>query len=587
MASIDELFKKPNLPSKRKLEISHDPSHFYKSAKLSTNGDAKSGSHASMEDEPEDDDDVEAGPALPPDDEEDGPEDDEDGRFFGGGVDRGAKAALDFVESRDAEEEFVQEKYDVAWLRKISLSFEKKISKNAELRAKYEDDPQKFMDSEADLDAAIKELSVLSEHPEIYEEFAQMGCMASLVSLLTHENADIAIDAIEIVNELMDEDVNAPEQQWKALVDAAIDADLLNLLVQNFERLDESQEADRAGLYTSLNIIESLSSESKVLEVIGRDTILLKWLLKRIQKVESPLSQNKQYAAEILSVLVQSDTSIRSIIIKLDAVDTILQLLAPYRRRDPSNDSNEEEYFENLFDISICLVDEQEGKSKFIEAEGIELALIMLREGKMSKARALRMLNHAVGSFKGAEVCMRVVEAQGLKTLFGLFMKKHDASMTEHLLGVFAALLRSLPADSPERIRTLAKFVEKDYEKIGKITVLRQWLAPKVAAVSKEIEEEKRSLGDADIEDYEAEWLLRRLDSGLYTLQTIDLILAWLCVEDVGAKMKIIELLANKAEGLTDILSTLQEQLDGVVDADDEAEAFKDMLESLISLLKQ
>lgn len=41
-------------------------------------------------------------------------------------------------------------------------------------------------------------------------------------------------------------------------------------------------------------------------------------------------------------------------------------------------------------------------------------------------------------------------------------------------------------------------------------------------------------LSKADMEATEAEWLLRRLDAGLYSLQTIDLILAWLCAEDTG-----------------------------------------------------
>ena len=35
------------------------------------------------------------------------------------------------------------EKIDSAWLRKLALNFERKISKNAELRAKFEGDPQK------------------------------------------------------------------------------------------------------------------------------------------------------------------------------------------------------------------------------------------------------------------------------------------------------------------------------------------------------------------------------------------------------------------------------------------------------------
>ena len=74
------------------------------------------------------------------------------------------------------------------------------------------------MGSEADLDADIKTLSSLAEHPELYEDFAKLGCAGSLVGLLSHENTDIAIDAVEIISELTDEDVEAEQSQWDALV---------------------------------------------------------------------------------------------------------------------------------------------------------------------------------------------------------------------------------------------------------------------------------------------------------------------------------------------------------------------------------
>ena len=86
----------------------------------------------------------------------------------------------------------------------------------------------RFMGSEADLDADVKALSILSDHPELYGEFAKLGCVASLVSLLAHENTDIAIDAIEIINELTDQDVEAEQQQWDLLVDAMVRACLKN-----------------------------------------------------------------------------------------------------------------------------------------------------------------------------------------------------------------------------------------------------------------------------------------------------------------------------------------------------------------------
>jgi beta-catenin-like protein 1 len=78
------------------------------------------------------------------------------------------------------------------------------------------------MSSEADLDADIKALSILSEHPEFYVEFARLGCVNSLVTLLSHENTDIAIDVVEVIAELTDEDVEAEQGQWDALVNAMV-----------------------------------------------------------------------------------------------------------------------------------------------------------------------------------------------------------------------------------------------------------------------------------------------------------------------------------------------------------------------------
>ena len=86
--------------------------------------------------------------------------------------------------------------------------------------------------------------------------------------------------------------------------------------------------------------------------------------------------------------------------------------------------TEEEEYMENVFDSVTCCLDDTDGKIKFLEAEGIELCLIMLREGKMSKPRALRLLDHALGGLEGGPCCQKLVEAAGLKAIFTAFMKK-------------------------------------------------------------------------------------------------------------------------------------------------------------------
>ena len=171
-------------------------------------------------------------------------------------------------------------------------------------------------------------------------------------------------------------------------------------------------------------MFENLASQQTLAERIVQETDLFKWLLKRIQVRESPLSQNKQYSAELLAIFLQTSQANRKRITELDGVDTFLQLLSPYRKRDPVKGGDEEEFVENVFDCLTCVVDEGEGKRKFVEAEGVELALIMLREGKMSKPRALRLLDHAIGSVTDSSVAIKVVKAAGLKTLFGMFMKK-------------------------------------------------------------------------------------------------------------------------------------------------------------------
>lgn len=588
MTSIDELFKKPHLPpsgssSKRKYEAP-DAQQAYKASKLSDSSSPRNG--ARVEDAPEDgdgDDDMEAGPSLPPDDDEG---DDEEGRFFGGGVSGGTAAALEYLDAQDGEggEEFEDEKIDAAWVKRLAGSFERKIARNAELRAKFEGEPTRFMDSEAELDAEVKSWSLLAEHAGLYGEFARSGAAAALVGLLAHENTDVAIGAVEILGELLDEDVEVEQGMWEGLVGVMLEADLLDLVMSNLGRLDERAETDRSGVYHSLAVLEALAGQQAVAERIGTEAVL-NWLCNRIRTPENPLGQNKQYAAEVLQVLLQSSPILRARLAKeVEGVDLFLQILAHYRKRDPPKDSPEEEYVENVFDALTCVLDESAGKAAIVEAEGVELVLIMLKEGGFSKQRALRALDHAVGGSGSAvaeaatEVCSKLVNAGGLKTVFSLFVKKPTPATMEHLLGIFASLLRWLPGESAERIRTLNKFLEKEHEKLGKVLQVRGGYAKRLGAVEEEIKLERRMMDAGDWEEREGEWFSRRLDGGLYGLQTSDVVLAWLVAEDKGARAFVKDGLGGS---LTALKESLSEQLEGAEDEDS-----KEMLATLVSFLE-
>lgn len=85
---------------------------------------------------------------------------------------------------------------------------ERAIDKNQEQRSKYPGDPTKFINSEVDLDAAIKSLMPLSQVPALaYPELVKSETISMLIGLLSHENIDIVIDVVELIHELTDEDV--------------------------------------------------------------------------------------------------------------------------------------------------------------------------------------------------------------------------------------------------------------------------------------------------------------------------------------------------------------------------------------------
>lgn len=94
-------------------------------------------------------------------------------------------------------------------------------------------------------------------------------------------------------------------------------------------------------------------------------------------------------------------------------------------------------------------------------------------------------------------------------------------------------------------MRLLAKFVENTYEKVDRLLDLREGAVARLAAVDRETVEERKQMQE-DGEEIgaveEDRWYLRRLDGGLYTLQTVDYVLAWVCMEDDGVRVGFISL---------------------------------------------
>ncbi|PWN49452.1 hypothetical protein IE53DRAFT_388314 [Violaceomyces palustris] len=494
------------------------------------------------------------------------------------------------------------------------------------MRVKYSDDPRKFIESEADLDFELKGLVVLTTNPGLfYPELVKVGSVNSLIGLLSHENADIASATIELIEELTDDDVldageNLEDEEeeredgqverngqegMRLFVDSLAENQILELLVSNLQRFkdepvseangaaaegraQEEEETDAQAIFHTLGALENLVSfKPSLAESLVQETEFLKWTLERVKR-KGGYDQNKGYAGEMLAIVLSSSEKNRRRVGQVGGIDVLLGVLAQYRKRDPI-DADETEFMENIFDALCSCLSLDENKALFFEGEGVELMVIIMKEKRMSRLRSIKVLNHALSGPGGSKNCVKFIESLGLKTLFSAFMgkgstangskakkrKKAEAASTttledeEHILGIIVSLLNNLESESAERIRLLSKFVEEEYEKVDRLLEVRENLVSRIQSVETGIEKEKKELEEEGIEigDEEQEvFYLRRLENGLFSLQLVDYITAWICMEDDGVRAHVKMLLERKGSGLEDVIQVLKEYHDNMGD---------------------
>ncbi|KAI9204682.1 Catenin-beta-like protein [Polychytrium aggregatum] len=498
--------------------------------------------------------------------------DEDDDRFMGDGLSDEQRRILELV---DAAED-IPEAIDLSTLKKMVLKFEKAVNKNQELRMKHGDRPQMFMESEADLDEETKGLTAISSVPHHYPVLVELGTLGTLLSLLSHENTDVAMTAVEVLNELTDEDVvgeidenEAAVEGMSVLVKALVENQALELLVQNMSRLNENNAEDKQGIFNTLGVVENMISvDPSVAEKVVAQTQLMPFLLARIG--QRGFDSNRQYASELLSILLSSSSSNRRKLGELNGIDTLLVACAYYKKRDPTQ-LDEVELMENIFDCLCSALSLESNKAQFLESDGIELMLIMLREKKMSRMKAIKVLDHAlmraeqdpgadsadadaVASPESSAVhrgCYRFIEALGLKTLFAIFMRKglkaykkeyktfSEREDEEHVMSIMASLLKYASSESThpgQRIRVFNKFTEGDGEKVDRLIEMYGSYQAKISAQDSRSDEDKNDddNDDDDDDDDGIQKYLDRLENGLFTLQLVALVAAFVCSGDEG-----------------------------------------------------
>uniref|UniRef100_F7BBR8 Beta-catenin-like protein 1 n=1 Tax=Macaca mulatta TaxID=9544 RepID=F7BBR8_MACMU len=452
------------------------------------------------------------------------------------------KRLLQIIDRDGEEEEEEEEPLDESSVKKMILTFEKRSYKNQELRIKFPDNPEKFMESELDLNDIIQEMHVVATMPDLYHLLVELNAVQSLLGLLGHDNTDVSIAVVDLLQELTDIDtLHESEEGAEVLIDALVDGQVVALLVQNLERLDESVKEEADGVHNTLAIVENMAEFRPEMCTDGAQQGLLQWLLKRL-KAKMPFDANKLYCSEVLAILLQDNDENRELLGELDGIDVLLQQLSVFKRHNPST-AEEQEMMENLFDSLCSCLMLSSNRERFLKGEGLQLMNLMLREKKISRSSALKVLDHAMIGPEGTDNCHKFVDILGLRTIFPLFMKSPrkikkvgttEKEHEEHVCSILASLLRNLRGQ--QRTRLLNKFTENDSEKVDRLMELHFKYLGAMQVADKKIEGEKHDMvrrGEIIDNDIEEEFYLRRLDAGLFVLQHICYIMAEICNANV------------------------------------------------------
>ena len=494
-------------------------------------------------------------------------------------VDASQQAAALLAAAEKEAEGLDVDALDANSLKRLILHVEKQINSNTQMRMKYADQPERFMDSELELYQSLKGLHAVAASPELYGTFAKTKCMASLLGLLSHENADIANDTLELLQEMAGAEDASPDDLG-LLIDALLEHDGATTLAHNLARLNDADEDEAPAVHSTLTIFESvLEARPDTATALAQRTPLLPWLLNRVKA--RGFHANKLFASELLALLLQQQPSNQQHLGATDGVLALLTACAQYKRKEPA-DLEESELVENVYNALAAALELGANQALFLKAEGLELMVLTLKERKYASRGALRVLDAAM-AHNGAN-CERFVDIRGFKTLFPLVggappppppfakskgdkegaQRQHD----EHVSAILTTLFHQLEGERRQRL--LGKFAEEDMAKLTRLLALRGKYDVRVgdaeeaaeAALAQDEEEDEDDDDDDAKPTAEERVYLAKAEAGLPTLLKIDVVLGYIATAKAKVlKSAVLHTLYEQGRSLHDVATNIDEEL--------------------------
>lgn len=365
------------------------------------------------------------------------------------------------------------------FLQQLSHQLQKLIQQNLQLRMKYT--PDKFMESELTLHDTISSYHAMATDTTLYPYLVSSQMTAQFHTLLSHDNVDIALAIISLLLELLDpslinDDSGESRHHLMALIQHTMDVNGLDLIISNLGRLHTEEGEEMQGIENILTLMEyvmeitmddttassTTTSSRNIATMLVQETNFISWIFQQLSSFPTNKNNNMAYylhLTEVLALLLQQlqpddtypDISqlplFTSAFVEeeqqinekkeekgkvVDGMEILLQCIAIYRKKDPSQEE-ECEALENIFTIlSSTLLSSTNNISAFLERQGMELMLRCIREKVHSGAGSLKVISYCLSTTLQQQnsndviqqACNVFVQVGGLKHLFPIFMKR-------------------------------------------------------------------------------------------------------------------------------------------------------------------
>lgn len=356
-----------------------------------------------------------------------------------------------------------------------SVSLQKAIQTNEMMRAKYNDDPSQYMESEIALYENIAMLKAFAAEPaKLYSSLLEYELVSTLLQLLLHENPDVVTAVVSVLLEwldsslLFDETVGILVPEVIAIASCVLQEGA-EYLVGNLSRLERSSDEDDQvgrGVEDILALLENLMEMDLLVQqsanethkivptgfsvagALCRETLFMSWLFQQLNEstvlrdralellalvspredvysVVSDWSRIKPYTSSIIEDVSdhnKSSNESSSPSAEIDAIELLLQTIAVFRKKQPESDQALEALENACIILSSAIVYSDQNLEAFLERQGVELVVRCLKEKVHAGGVSLKLLDFNGPSHVHKMACEQLIAAGGLKFLLPMFM---------------------------------------------------------------------------------------------------------------------------------------------------------------------